>query len=209
MLNNAQRNTTGLPFLSSFKLATAMVAVLFSSLLWAEGSAVTYKRPGVDVSKYTQFIVTPLDVSDMNIVPPAWLADGKSHKWQLKDSDVEFIRTLYIENVTKGIHSGGKYNAVKVPTAQTIQVDVKLLSLTPWAKKGDTSAETMGSGEMKYEAVLRDALNGDMLMLIEGVQNVGKQYQENTRLNHEHNLQQHFETWGKNLSKALAKAHAK
>ncbi|WP_045858421.1 DUF3313 family protein [Teredinibacter purpureus] len=173
-----------------------------------QDTTITYVRPGVEFSQFTQFIITPLDVSDMKLVPPPWVKSPKKGQWALSDESTRFIRGLYISSITKGIHSGGKFNAVTVPTAQTIQLDIKISRLTPWTPKNDNT-ETLGSGEIKFEAALRDALTGDLIAIIEGQQQVGSNYQENTRLTKEHNLQKHFEGWGKKLSDALSRQHQK
>lgn len=195
--------------LTNSQLIQCLLAMLmlFSMPSFAQKeTSVTYVRPGVDFAKYTEFLVTPLDMSDLKLVPPPWVEDTKPGKWNLNDADIALINSLYQENIAKGIHNKGKFNSVIVPTVQAIQVDMKITRLTPWAAKGE-SVETQGSGELKFEAELRDALTGDLLVLLEGLQQVGKNYQANTRLNHEHNLKAHFERWGEALSDALAKQH--
>lgn len=184
-------------------LATPFV-LLFAGTASADFT-VTYTRPNTDFGSYNQFLISPLDMSDMKIVPPAWVTDSKPHKWQLSEKDVEYIRSLYQEYIANGIRSGKKYDVVSEQAPNTLEVDVEIIRLIPWAKKGDKSAKTKGSGEMKFEVVFRDALSGDLLAIGEGLQNVGENYQENVPINHEHNLKEHFFTWGQSLSDALAK----
>ncbi len=189
------------------QIVLALVATALASLSWADAS-VQYARPNVDYSQYKQFVVSPLDISNMRIVPPAWADKPESKKWTMSQKNEDFLRSLYMESITKGIESSGKFKAAKAPGTNTILVEIQLTRLTPWAARGE-KVTTKGSGELKFEAELRDAETNDLLVLIEGVQEVGKDYQENTSFNHQHNLKQHFERWGKWLSNALAEAHAK
>jgi len=192
-------------------LASALAFVILSAFtLAAQASTeteVVYVRPGEDFSQYTQFVVTPLNLSDTKLVPPPWVENPKPSVWKLSKKDIEFIRGLYIDSISKGIHTSGKFKSVNKASEQAIQVDVKITRLTPWAAKGEAEAQTLGSGELAFHAELRDSVNGNLLVIVEGVQQVGKNYQVNKRLNHEHNLKEHFESWGEALSAALAKQH--
>ncbi|SMF05676.1 Protein of unknown function [Alteromonadaceae bacterium Bs31] len=189
-------------------IVLALVTTMLTSLCWAAPSTLQYSRPGVDYSQYTQFVVTPLNISDMRLVPPPWVTDAKPKKWTMSEKNEAFLRSLYMESLTKGIESSGQFKTAKTPAANTIQIDLRINRLTPWAAKGD-KATIKGSGELKFEAELRDASTGELLAIFEGVQAVGEDYQENTTFNHKHNLKEHFERWGKNLSQALTQAHAK
>lgn len=191
------------------KLMTVILPLLTFNLFAASAAVADvkaeYVRPGVDFTRYTQFIVDPVDVSELALVPPPWVTKPNPRKWELSDESIAFIRSLYTKQITAGLESNGKFNVVKNVNDKTIAVEVKLIRITPWAEKGKKD-ETLGSGEMKFEAMIRDGQTGDLLALYEGVQNVGKHYQENTPINHEHNFKEHFYNWGKNLADALKKA---
>lgn len=192
--------------LSRWMLALSLIVVALTAQAEEEGAAFTYVRPNTDFSVYKSFVVSPLDLTDMKLVPPAWVEKPNPRKWSISDADIEYIRSLYIESITKGIENSGKFDVVEDADPLSIQVDVKIVRLTPWTEKGDKS-ETLGSGELKFEAELRNAGNGDLLAMVEGVQQVGKEYQPNSRLTAKHNLREHFENWGKQLSAALARQH--
>lgn len=195
---------------TSRRLLTSLVAALVFVASFVQANTeteVVYVKPGADFSKYTQFVVTPLGLSDAKLVPPPWVENADPGLWTLNKKDIKFIQDLYADSISKGIHKSDKFNSVYKPSPQTIQVDVKITRLTPWVARGETGVQTQGSGELAFHAELRDSVNGTLLVIVEGVQQVGKNYQENTRLNHEHNLKEHFEKWGEALSAALAKQH--
>ncbi len=182
-------------------IATATLAYL--PFATAEIDAdVTYVRPGVDFNQYEQFLISPLDLSDLNLVPPAWVENPEPRRWSLTDEDIAHLRSFYQDELKAGIKSRKQFKVVDAPAANTIDIDVKITRITPWAGRGEKT-ETLGSGEMAFEAQLRDAHSGDLLVIVEGVQNVGEAYQENKPFNHEHNFKEKFFVWGEALSDEL------
>ena len=203
------RNTFGV-IKMAIRAMTLFVLValpLMASRAQADVS-IEYVRPGMDLNKYSEFMVSPLDLSDQNVVPPPWAENNKPHKWVISEKNISYMRSVYLESISAGLSESGKYKVVEQASANAMLVDIKIVRLTPWAKHGDKSGVTQGSGEIKFEVRLRDAHTGDLLALAEGVQNIGKNVQENTRLNHEHNLKEHFHQWGSTLSNALTKNQA-
>ena len=96
-----------------------------------------------------------------------------------------------------------------MPGPATLQLEVRLISLTPWASREERDATTLGSGTLTFEAHVRDARTAELLVAYQGTQPVGQDYQENTELNKASNLTEHFTTWGRNISQRLATAQAR
>ena len=169
----------------------------------------TYTKPGVDVSKYNEFRLLPLNVSDTRVIPPAWVENADPHEWELTRENTEFLVTTFARAVREGIESGGKYKVVNDAGPATLQLEVRLISLTPWASREERDATTLGSGTLTFEAHVRDARTAELLVAYQGTQPVGQDYQENTELNKASNLTEHFTTWGRNISQRLATAQAR
>ena len=170
---------------------------------------VTYTKPGVDVAAYKEFRLLPLNVSDTRVIPPAWVENADPHEWELTRENTEFLVTTFARAVREGIESGGKYKVVNDAGPATLQLEVRLISLTPWASREERDATTLGSGTLTFEAHVRDARTAELLVAYQGTQPVGQDYQENTELNKASNLTEHFTTWGRNISQRLATAQAR
>ena len=170
---------------------------------------VTYTKPGVDVATYNEFRLLPLNVSDTRVIPPAWVENADPHEWELTRENTEFLVTTFAQAVREGIESGGKYKVVNDAGPATLQLEVRLISLTPWASREERDATTLGSGTLTFEAHVRDARTAELLVAYQGTQPVGQDYQENTELNKASNLKEHFTTWGRNISQRLATAQAR
>ena len=77
-----------------------------------------------------------------------------------------------------------------------------LLTLTPYAST-DEKVMTKGSGEITVQVQLKDGNNGALLGIYEGIQPVGKEYQEHTLLTADNNLKVLFSIWGRQARKIL------
>jgi Protein of unknown function (DUF3313) len=191
-------------------LAALLAAAAFCALAQAPAPlTVTFSRPGVDLKSYTQFRILPLNISGTRVIPPPWVEKPDPHEWALTRDNKQFLVSEFARAVRAGIESGGKYKVVDSAGAGTLQLEVRLISLTPWASRKETDAETLGSGTLSFEAYVRDSRTAELLVAYEGTQQVGKDYQENTALNKASSLTEHFTTWGKNVSARLAAAQAR
>jgi hypothetical protein len=191
-----------------------LVVLLMAAAAGARAQApapltVTYTKPGVNLAQYSQFRLLPLNVSDTRLIPPPWVEKPDPREWQLTRENREFLVTTFAKAVREGIESGGKYKVVDAATPGTLQLEVRLVSLTPWASREEKDATTLGSGTLTFEAYVRDARTAELLVSYQGTQPVGKDYQENTALNKASNLTEHFTTWGRNISQRLATAQAR
>ena len=194
----------------NLSLAALLAAVSVGATAQAPAPlTVTYTKPGVDVAAYKEFRLLPLNVSDTRVIPPAWVENADPHEWELTRENTEFLVTTFARAVREGIESGGKYKVVNDAGPATLQLEVRLISLTPWASREEGDATTLGSGTLTFEAHVRDARTAELLVAYQGTQPVGQDYQENTELNKASNLTEHFTTWGRNISQRLATAQAR
>jgi hypothetical protein len=192
----------------SFAFAFAAAAVDASAQQPAP-LTITYQKPGVDLAPYTQFRLQPLEVSDARIVPPPWVENPDPREWDLTSKNRDFLVTSFAEAVREGIESEGRYHVVTEATPGTLQLEVRLISLTPWASRAETDVSTLGSGTLTFEADVRDAGTAELLVAFQGTQAVGQDYQENTPMNKASGLTEHFKSWGRNISRRLAAAQAR
>jgi hypothetical protein len=167
---------------------------------------VTFIRQGVDFKYYNQFILKTLDVEHTRLIPPPWVENPDPKKWQLSDSNKDFLRSAYRQAMKLGLEESKEFTVVTTPVRGTLELEISLVSLAPYARQGE-KVTTRGYGSLSFEAALRDARTGELLALYEGTQKVGEDYQENTDFNKASNLTQHFASWGRRVSARLAAAH--
>jgi len=204
-------HTQTMRFQNKLGLFVLFLATAFGAHAQAPPSVVTntYMKPGVNAAKYTEFRLAPLNVSDARLIPPPWVEKPNPHEWSLTRENRQFLVNTYASAVKTGIESEGRYKVVKDAGPSTLQLEVRIISLTPWASRDEKDAITLGSGTLSFEANVRDALSGELLAAFQGTQPVGKDYQENTNLNKASNITEHFTGWGKNISQRLANAQAR
>src|SRR5210317_553183 len=107
------------------------------------------------------------------------------------------------------------YPLVYAAGKDVIEVEVELLSITPWLKPGgDESLEgyvvkTLGSGEVTGRVELRDSMTRELLLLIEGDKAVGEKYTEFTRANNVSNVEAMFTSFAKRVRAAMDRVHGK
>ena len=192
-----------------FRAVGAVVLLAAAVSAWAQTDTLTptYVKPGTNFKQYKQFVIKPLNLDDTRLIPPPWVEKPDPKEWKLTKDNQDFLRTTFASAVRSGVESEGKFKVVNQNTPGTLQVDVHLLSLTPWASR-DEKAETLGSGTLTFEAHVRDAATAELLAVYQGTQQVGKSYQENTPANKMTDIKAHFTDWGRNISRRLAAAQA-
>jgi len=190
---------------------TAAVALMTAFGVWAQETtlAPAYAKPGINLRQYQQFLLLPLNLSETRVVPPPWVENPNPHEWDLTKKNRDTLASTYASAVRSGIESAGTFKVVTEPTPGTLQVEVHLISLTPWASRAEADAQTLGSGTMTFEAHVRDARTGELLFVFQGNQQVGQDYQENTAFNKISGLTEHFTNWGRNISRRLSEAQAR
>ena len=196
-----------LPMLRAVCAAFLLTA---ATAVWAQPAdtlTVAYAKQGVNLKQYKQFLIKPLNLEDTRLIPPPWVEKPDPKAWALSKQNQQFLRDTFASAVREGVTSEGKFAVVNQPTPGTLQIDIHLISLTPWAAHGE-QVETLGSGTMTFEAHVRDAKTADLLAVYQGTQQVGKNYQENTPANKMTDIKEHFTDWGRNISRRLAAAQA-
>ena len=193
-----------------FRAVGAALLLAFAASAWAQQTDMlmpSYIKPGVNFKQYKQFSIKPLNLDDTRVIPPPWVEKPNPKDWRMSKENQDFLRETFASAVREGVESDGKFKVVNEHTPGTLQVDVHLLSLTPWASR-DEKVETLGSGTLTFEAHVRDAATSELLAVYQGTQQVGKDYQANTPANKMTDIKQHFTDWGRNISKRLAAAQA-
>jgi hypothetical protein len=143
-------------------------------------------------------LIAPLGVSATFVLAPPWVSSDErsTQKWALTAEDKKWLKNTYQKAISAEISQ--KYEIVDEPGEGVLIVRVELISLMPFARKGE-DVQTQGFGIVVAQAQLRDGGNGELLAIYEGPQRVGNQYQQNTRLNSENSLNILFEIWGARL----------
>ncbi len=159
-----------------------------------------YEKPGFDIGRYNKVMIDTLGVADARVIPPPWVEgkDRNPKKWQLDGKDIQWLKDNYRAAMQEQIETVGGYAVVSEPSPDAFILDVKIVSLTPYAQRGE-DVITRGSGEMTIQAELRDSMSGELLAIYGGDQDVGSEYQQNVRINKEHNAQRLFAAWGEKV----------
>jgi hypothetical protein len=195
--------------LSGLAAVAALLTALGAAAQTQTTLAPAYAKPGVNLRSYQQFKLLPLAVSETRIVPPPWVENPNPHEWNLTRQNRSVLASSYAAAVRTGIESEGKFKVVSEPTPGTLEIETKIVSLTPWASRAEADAQTLGSGTMTFETHVRDAPTGELLFVFQGTQQVGQDYQENTAYNKVAGLTEHFTNWGRNISRRLAEVQAR
>jgi hypothetical protein len=162
-----------------------------------------YIKEGVDLSIYTKVLVDNLGVADARVIPPPWYeGEDKPAKWKLTRKDVEWLRKSYRVAMKQELETEGGYPVVTEMATDVLILDAEIITLMPYARKGE-NVQVRGFGELKVQATLRDGITSELLAIFEGSQDVGTEYQQNTRLNAENNLKALFQVWGARMRKLM------
>ena len=192
-----------------FRAVGATVLLAAAASAWAQTDTLmpSYIKPGINFKQYKQFSIKPLNLDDTRLIPPPWVEKPNPKDWRMSKENQDFLRETFASAVREGVESEGKFKIVNEHTPGTLQIDVHLLSLTPWASR-DEKVETLGTGTLTFEAHVRDAATAELLAVYQGTQQVGKNYQANTPANKMTDIKEHFTDWGRNISRRLAAAQA-
>ena len=159
-----------------------------------------YEKPGLDIGRYNAVMIDSLGVADARVIPPPWVEakDRNPKKWQLNSKDIQWLKDNYRAAMKEQIEAVGGYAVVSEPRPEALIVDVKIVSLTPYAQR-DEDVITKGTGELTIQAELRDSMTRELLAIYEGDQDVGSEYQQNVRMNKEHDANRLFAAWGEKV----------
>ena len=163
-----------------------------------------YIKEGVDLSIYNKVLLDNLGVADARVIAPPWYQgeDQVPAKWELTRKDIEWLRKSYRAAMKEQIETKGGYPVVTETAPDVLILDVEIITLMPYARKGE-NVQVRGFGELKVQATLRDGMTSELVAIFEGSQDVGTEYQQNSRLNAENNLKALFQVWGARMSKLM------
>jgi hypothetical protein len=200
-------------FFNRGSVLVGLVAMFFASAVTAQVEP-TWVKEGVDWQKYNMFLVRPLNVDNVQVIKPAYAQDDSSD-WSLEIQDLQGIQAIFRDVMNEQLSGSNGYPLVYAPGRGVVEVEVELLSITPWLKPGGDPAleghvvTTLGSGEITGRVELRDSTTRELLMLIEGDKAVGEKYTEFTRANNVSNIDAMFTSFAKRLRGAMDKVHGK
>jgi len=163
-----------------------------------------YQKDGSNLSAYDKVLIDTLGTRNARVIAPPWIEgeDRSPKKWKLTDSDIQWLRKSYQAAMKAQIEANDGYEIVANPGEGVVILDVRIVSLMPYARKGE-KVTVRGFGELVVQAQLRDGLSGELLAIFEGPQEVGSEYQQNSRLNSEQNLSNLFNVWGARMRMLL------
>jgi hypothetical protein len=199
-------------------LIAGLVAVIgFSSVVYAADEQIDvsvrdltpyYEKEGINLADYSSILIDTLGLDDARIVRPPWYEGEEKNpkKWTLSKSDIKWLRQSYRDTMTKEIAGNDGFPVVEEPGEGVLILDIEIIYLMPYAERGE-KVTTRGFGEMLVQAQFRDGMTGELLAVYEGKQDVGTEYQENTRLNNENRLLDLFRYWGKRVRGLMDRAH--
>lgn len=200
-------------FFNRGRVLVGLVAMFFASTVLAQVEP-TWVKAGVEWQKYNMFLVRPLNVDNVQVIKPAYAQDDPSD-WSLEIQDLQGIQAIFRDVMNEQLSGSDGYPLVYAPGRGVVEVEVELLSITPWLKPGGDPAleghvvTTLGSGEITGRVELRDSTTRELLMLIEGDKAVGEKYSEFTRANNVSNIDAMFTSFAKRLRTAMDKVHGK
>lgn len=192
------------------KLMVGLILALFSASVLAQTDMKpTWVKEGVDWSQYSKFIVKPLDVEEVRLIPPPWAENPE--KWELDMDKINAVQAIYRDVVKAELG----YPIVYTPAPDVLELDVEILSITPWVRPGSDLMQsgmqvmTMGTGELTASVEIRDAQTRELLLMISSEKTVGDEYKEFTRANNAANIEKMFKGFAHRLRNAMDVVHGK
>lgn len=192
------------------KLMVGLILALFSASVLAQTDMKpTWVKEGVDWSQYSKFIVKPLDVEEVRLIPPPWAENPE--KWELDMDKINAVQAIYRDVVKAELG----YPIVYTPAPDVLELDVEILSITPWVRpdsdlmQSGMQVMTMGTGELTASVEIRDAQTRELLLMISSEKTVGDEYKEFTRANNAANIEKMFKGFAHRLRNAMDVVHGK
>jgi hypothetical protein len=190
-------------------------AILFSVSAAAEIQLEpTWVKEGVDWSKYSKFLVKPLNIDDVKVIKPPYAEDDPS-AWTVDIQDLEAIQAIFRDVMGKTLQGNDGWPIVYVDGKDVLEVEVEILNIMPWLKPGGDESfagyevKTLGSGEITGRAEIRDSTTRELLLMIEGDKAIGEQYKEFTRANNISNIESMFTRFATRLRNSMDRVHGK
>ena len=169
------------------------------------GTGSAWQNEDAEFSRYDKVLIKPLDISDVIVKKPTWEQDDPE-EWAFTPGISKEVQALFMENMSREIAASDGYEVVDYKAENVLQIEVELLSITPYVKPGTRvdsapgyEVSTLGSGDITLSAEVRDSLTGTMLYFVEGERKIGTEYKELSPENHRENLVATFSQWGKRV----------
>ena len=191
-------------------LLIALLSAVFStSALADEAATAGWVKEGVNWGQYSKFIVKPLNIDDVRLIPPPWAENPA--EWELNLQSADVVQSIYRDVMKAELG----YPIVYAPGRDVLELNVEILSITPWLRPNQggsmagEQAMTMGSGEMNASVEIRDSQTRELLLMRAGDTAIGEQYNEFTRENNLSNIEQMFTNFARKLRTAMDKVHGR
>jgi hypothetical protein len=174
----------------------------------------TWVKEGVDWSRYTKFLVKPLNIDDVKVVKPPYAQDDPS-EWTLDIQDLEAMQAMFRDVMKETLEGNGGWPLVYADGKDVLEVEVEILNIMPWLKPGGDEdlagyeVKTLGSGEITARVELRDSSTRELLLLIEGDKAVGEKYKEFTLENNTSNVKGMFGRFATRLRNSMNRVHGR
>jgi hypothetical protein len=189
-------------------LAGLLVLVFSGTALAQQAKQPTWVKAGVDWSPYSKYLVKTLVLDDVRLVPPPWAENPQEWEFEMKEPDT--VQQIFRDAVSAELAGGDASALAHEPGPGVLEVEVEILSVTPWLRPGSASevdgmnVSTLGSGELAATVEIRDAQTRELLAMWAGERTVGDEYREFTRENNLNNLEKMFVGFAKRLRESLA-----
>jgi hypothetical protein len=185
-----------------------MLGILFCASVNAQNLSEVYVSADADLSDFSKVILRDLITQGAQIIPPVWVQGDERdpHKWAMSKKNARLLQEGFQAAIKEKLEENDGYPVVTDESDGVLEIRVGLISLTPYAQRGE-KVITRGTGEIRIQVTLRNAMTGALLAIYEGDQQVGDQYQENTDLASLSDAQALFVVWGQKIRKALDDAH--
>ena len=201
-------------FLSRGTVLAGLFVLAFSASATAQQIAPpTWVKEGVDWSQYSKYLVKPLVLDDVQLIPPPWAENPQQWKFEVQEPGL--VQEIFRDAVAAELGGANAGKLAHDAGPGVLEVEVEILSVTPWLRPGSASnvdgmnVSTLGSGELSATVEMRDAQTRELLALWAGERAVGDEYQEFTRENNLGNLEKMFVGFARRLGEALDQVHAK
>jgi hypothetical protein len=192
-----------------------VLAILFSVSAAAEAQLEpTWVKEGVDWSRYSKFLVKPLNIDDVKVIKPPYAQDDTS-EWTVDIKDLEGIQAIFRDVMGKVLEGNDGWPIVYVDGKDVLEVEVEILNIMPWLKPGGDESlagyevKTLGSGEVTGRVEIRDSTTRELLLMIEGDKAIGEKYKEFTRANNVSNIEFMFTRFATRLRNSMDQVHGK
>jgi hypothetical protein len=192
-----------------------VLAILFSVSAAAEAQLEpTWVKEGVDWSRYSKFLVKPLNIEDVKVIKPPYAQDDTS-EWTVDIKDLEGIQAIFRDVMGKVLEGNDGWPIVYVDGKDVLEVEVEILNIMPWLKPGGDESlagyevKTLGSGEVTGRVEIRDSTTRELLLMIEGDKAIGEKYKEFTRANNVSNIEFMFTRFATRLRNSMDQVHGK